>query len=104
MPGTPLSVTTLNVRSSSVRVEWSDHALPADDGGAPIVTIRLSYRSLEEGVWSEFYTVPDVDVDDRYAVVTGLMDRTTYQIRMQAGNVIGKEGTAYIHTFTYMYM
>ena len=89
VPGAPLSVDILDVGPSSARVEWTPSTLPADDGGSPLLTVRLTYRMVEgqeEGEWSQAVLE---DVGRGFAVVTGLMDQTTYQIRMQVGNVLG---------------
>lgn len=91
VPSAPLSVVVLDIGPSSVRVEWSATTLPTDDGGSPLTTIRLTYKAMENGVWPDAWSSEEViaDVGRRYALVSGLRDRTTYQIRMEVSNEIG---------------
>ncbi len=88
VPGAPLAVIILDVGPSSIRVEWSQQTLPPDDGGYHIRTIRLTYRTTSEGVWSEEEALV-VDVGRGFTILSGLRDRTTYLVKMQAGNEIG---------------
>ena len=93
VPGAPLMVVILDVGPTSVRVEWTHNTLPSDDGGSPLTKVRLSYRALtmegvEEGVWQE---AKKVNVGMGYHVIGTLMEQTTYQIRMQLENNVGKQ-------------
>lgn len=86
----------MDVGPNSVRVEWNQDTLPADDGGSPLRKVKLSFRIVpegedqgeepEEGVWQE---AVKVDVGMGFAVIGILTDQTTYQIRMQLENDIG---------------
>jgi len=87
VPGTPSGFSILDIGPNSARVEWTSSSLPADNGGARVHTVRLTYKEVNEEVWSS--AVVEEDVAQMYAVVTGLTPQRTYQIRMQARNSIG---------------
>ena len=88
VPGAPLRVILNNIGPTTVRVNWTPDTLPSDNGGSPIHTVRLSYRQGAEGEWS---APVREDVGVGFYQVKGLMDQTTYQIRMEVGNDIGKK-------------
>lgn len=77
-----------------MRVEWSRSTLPADDGGSLLRTVRLTYREVNEMVWSSNEVVTDVGL--MYAVVSGLMPQHTYLVKMEVGNSIGKAETVIV--------
>ncbi len=93
----------LDVGPSSVRVEWSQNTLPPDDGGSRIRTIRLTYRTTVEEVWSEEEALV-VDVGRGFTILSGLRDRTTYMVRMQAGNEIGTYVCMYVCVYKCVYI
>jgi hypothetical protein len=57
-----------------------------------LTTVRLTYRAMEDGVWPEVWSSEEVvvDVGRLHALVSGLQDRTTYQIKMEVGNSVGE--------------
>ncbi len=88
VPGAPLRVILIDIGPTTVRVDWTPDTLPSDDGGSPLLTVRLSYRVQgTEGEWS---TPARADVGRGFYLVNGLKDQTTYQIKMEVGNDIGK--------------
>ena len=89
VPGQPSEVVVLDVGSSLLRVEWPSLSLPWDDGGAQLQRVRITALVVQGG-----RLIPTVnktvDVEDGFTILQGLEDTTSYQIRVEFANRIGK--------------
>lgn len=88
VPGAASTVMLRDLGPESVRVEWTNSTLPQDDGGSPLLKVRITYMEAGQEAWSEMAV--EVPVDDQYVVVTGLRPRTIYRLRMQVRNQQGE--------------
>jgi outer membrane protein OmpA-like peptidoglycan-associated protein len=80
-PGVP-SGPVVEPGAGSVRVTWG---APAADGGSPVTGFVVGYRLAgAEGAWSEQATTASA------ATLTGLIDGSTYEVRVAAHNDQGQ--------------
>ena len=86
VPGAPLEVTFRDVAPTSVQVEWM---LPSNDGGTPITSIRVYYRT-ENQPWGEAQFEEITSLDSSSLMISNLRADTRYQLRVVVKNRIGE--------------
>ena len=78
----------LDIGPTSVRVEWPTQFLPVDDGGVPLQQVRLTpYLATAMKLTTANFTV---DVQDGFTIISGLKDKTAYQIMVEFENAQGE--------------
>ena len=91
-PDAPVLTATGGIRQISL--SWTT----PDDGGSPITGYSLLYR--EQGVASWTIFSPDPAASDTSAVMTGLANGTTYEVRLAAVNSLGTGDWAFANATT----
>ena len=87
VPAAPEEVTHMDLAPTSVQVTWR---LSANDGGAPITSVRVFYRARNQ-TWEEAGFIDTVSLDSSSLRVIGLRDDTQYQLRVVAENRMGEK-------------
>ena len=76
----------MDLAPTSVQVTWR---LSANDGGAPITSVRVYYRAMNQ-TWREARFKETFSLDSSSLLIRGLRDNTQYQLQMVAGNRMGE--------------
>ena len=76
----------MDLAPTSVQVTWR---LSAKNGGAPITSVRVYYRAMNQ-TWEEARYVETVSLDSSSLLIRGLRDDTQYQLGVEAGNRMGE--------------
>jgi hypothetical protein len=92
-PGAPANLASV-VAGSSITLNWS---APASNGGSAITDYIIEYQLTTGGTWSVFADGTSVNTT---AIVNGLANRTSYDFRVSAVNIIGQSTTSNIVTAT----
>jgi titin len=81
---TPAAPTALTATAGDAQVGLS-WAAPASDGGSAVIDYAVSYKAAEASTWTVLRTGSDLSV----YTVTGLVNGTAYDFKVQAVNQIG---------------
>ena len=82
-PARPARPAVRGATSSTLIVQW---VVPTDDGGAPIADYGVRYREGTSGAWT---TWPFTGAGTA-TTITGLAERTSYQVQVRAENSVGE--------------
>ena len=80
----------MDLAPTSVQVTWR---LSANDGGAPITSVQVHYRAMNQ-TWEEASYEETVSLDSSSLLIRGLRADTQYQLRVVVGNRVGEYKSA----------
>lgn len=83
-PGPPISPKVTDTSNSTISLSWTK---PANDGGSEILGYLVECKRTDATDWIRC-NVPK-NLQDTHYVVTGLLEKSEYQLRVSAVNKVG---------------
>lgn len=83
-PGPPVSPKVTDTSNSTISLSWTK---PANDGGSEVLGYLVECKRTDATDWIRC-NVPK-NLQDTHYVVTGLLEKSEYQLRVSAVNKVG---------------